>query len=77
MLLMVTPMPFTKMHEFYKKHELDKFKNITVGYDPKFFFTNYFKMRVFPFIAVYDKKYKLLKTFEGSPKMDDLLEYVK
>lgn len=76
-ILMVTPMAFTKMHEFYKKYELDKYKNITVGYDPKFFFNNYFKMRMFPFIAVYDKKYSLLKTFEGSAKMDDLLEYVK
>ncbi len=76
-ILMVTPMPFTKMKEFYKKYELDKYKNVTVGYDPKFFFNNYFKMRMFPFIAVYDKKYTLLKTFEGNPKMDDLLKYVK
>ncbi|MFT3702370.1 MAG: redoxin domain-containing protein [Agriterribacter sp.] len=76
-LLMVTPMPFDKMRTFYKKYELSNYKNITVGYDPKFFFNNYFKMRVFPFIAIYDKKHTLLKTFEGSAKMDDLLEYVK
>lgn len=76
-LLMVTPMDFGKMHEFYKKYGLDQYKNITVGYDPKFFFTSYFKMRMFPFIAIYDKKYTLLKTFEGSPPIEDLLKYVK
>ncbi len=76
-LLMVTPMSFEKMHEFYLKYGLDQYKNVIVGYDPKFFFTSYFKMRMFPFIAIYDKKYALVKTFEGSPPMDDLLKYVK
>jgi len=76
-ILMVTPMSFDKMQEFYKKYGLGQYKNVTVGYDPNFFFTSYFKMRMFPFIAIYDKKYALIKTFEGSPPIDDLLKYVK
>lgn len=76
-LLMVTPLAFEKMRDFYEKYGLSQYKNITVGYDPRFFFTGYFKMKVFPFIAIYDKKYALLKTFEGSPPFEDLLKYVK
>lgn len=76
-ILMVTPIAFDKTKKFYDKYELSNFSNIIVGHDPKFFFTGYFKLRMFPFIAIYDKKYNLVKTFEGAPKMDDLLEYVK
>ncbi|MFT3945929.1 MAG: redoxin domain-containing protein [Agriterribacter sp.] len=76
-ILMVTPIAFDKTKKFYDKYDLKSYKNITVGYDPKFFFTGYFKLKMFPFIAIYDKKYELLKTFEGAAKMDDLLKYIK
>lgn len=76
-ILMVTPIAFDKTKKFYEKYELKNFNNIVVGYDPKFFFTGYFKLKMFPFIAIYDKKDTLIKTFEGAVKMDDLLEYVK
>lgn len=75
-IVMVTPMPFHKMQEFYEHFELHKFKNITVGRDPKFFFSNYFKVHYLPFLAIYDKNYKLLKTFEGSTKWEDLVKYL-
>ncbi|MCC6289297.1 MAG: redoxin domain-containing protein [Chitinophagaceae bacterium] len=76
-ILMVTPIGFDKTKKFYDKYDLKSYKNITVGYDSKFFFTSYFKLKMFPFIAIYNKKYELLKTFEGTAKMDDLLEYIK
>lgn len=76
-ILMVTPIAFDKTRKFYDKYDLKNYQNIIVGYDPKFFFTGYFKLKMFPFIALYDKKYELVKTFEGAVKMDDLLKYVK
>lgn len=76
-ILLVTPIAFDKTKKFYDKYELKDFSNIIVGYDPKFFFTGYFKVRMFPFIAIYDKKYSLIKTFDGAARMDDLLEYIK
>jgi thiol-disulfide isomerase/thioredoxin len=76
-VLMVTPIAFEKTKHFYDTYDLKNYKNITVGYDPKFFFTGYFQMKMFPFIAIYNKKYELLKTFEGSAKMDDILAYIK
>ena len=75
-IVMVTSMPFHKMREFYEHFELQQYKNITVGRDPKFFFSNYFKVHYLPFLAIYDKNYKLLKTFEGSTKWEDLVKYL-
>ena len=75
-VLMVTTLPFDKMLQFYQDFELAKFKNITVGRDTRFFFGNYFKIHYLPFLAIYDKKYKLLKTFEGAPKWEDLMEFL-
>ena len=76
-ILMVTPIAFAKTKQFYDQYELKNFSNIIVGYDPKFFFTGYFKLRMFPFFAIYNKKFNLEKTFEGALKMEDLLEYLK
>lgn len=76
-ILMITTLPFDKMVAFYKDFELQKFSNITVGRDTKFFFSNYFKIHYLPFLALYDKKYKLLKTFEGSPKWEELMTYIE
>lgn len=75
-ILMVTPMPLYKMNEFYNHYELRKYKNITVGRDTKFFFPNYFKVRFLPFMAIYDKNFRLLKTFEGTPSWDELSTYL-
>lgn len=75
-IVMVTPMPFQKMLDYYNHYELHKFKNITVGRDPRFFFSNYFKVRFLPFMAIYDKNFRLLKTFEGSTKWEDLVTYL-
>ena len=75
-VVMITTLPFDKMVQFYKDFDLAKFKNITVGRDTRFFFPNYFKIHYLPFLAIYDKKYKLLKTFEGTPKWEDMMEYL-
>lgn len=76
-ILMVTTLPFDKMLEFYKKFDLAKYKNISVARDTKFFFSNFYKIRYLPFIAIYDKKQKFLKSFEGNPKWEEFRQYLK
>lgn len=75
-IVMVTPLPFGKMKEFYTHYGLAEYKNITVGRDPKFFFSNYFKVQYLPFLAIYDKNYRLLKTFEGATNWTELMKYL-
>ena len=76
-IVMATPMPFKQMKEFYGKYKLNKFENITVGQDFQYFLPSFFMVRNLPYLAMYDKKGNLLKTFEGNMKMDDLLRVFK
>lgn len=74
---MATPMPFNQMKEFSMKYKLDQFENITVGQDFQYFLPSFFMVRNLPYLAMYDKKGKLLKTFEGNMKVDDLIQVFK
>ncbi|MBX3242397.1 MAG: redoxin domain-containing protein [Chitinophagaceae bacterium] len=76
-ILMVTSQSFDKMVEFYNHYELAKYKGITVGRDAVFFFPSFYKIKFFPFLAIYDKKYNYKKHFEGTPKWEDLKSQLK
>ena len=76
-IVMATPMPFNQMKEFSMKYKLDQFENITVGQDFQYFLPSFFMVRNLPYLAMYDKKGKLLKTFEGNMKVDDLIQVFK
>lgn len=76
-ILMITSQPFDKIAEFSNKFELQHYKNITVSRDDKHFFPVYFKIKYFPFLAVYDKKRQFKKSFEGDTKLETLTPYLK
>lgn len=76
-VLMVTSQPFEKMVGFYKDYDLAKYKGITVARDDRFFFPNYYKIKFFPFLVLYDKKDKYVKHFEGNAKWEDLKALLK
>jgi len=71
---LVTPMNLTMLKGFYDKYHLADYKNIKVGKDYEYFFYNFYGAHYVPYIAVYDKQKKLLKTFEGSTTVKDLYE---
>lgn len=75
-IVMTTTQPFEKMKDFYNHYDLKKFKNITVGRDTRYFFPGFFKVQFLPFMAIYDKNFKLLKTFEGTTKWEELSKYL-
>ncbi|MEO6931924.1 MAG: redoxin domain-containing protein [Chitinophagaceae bacterium] len=59
---------------FYNDHNLKLYPNIHVGRDTKYFFQPFYKILNLPFLALYDKKGKLLTTFEGTTPVAKLLE---
>lgn len=59
-------MPFGKMKTFYNLNRLGRFKNIKVGWDSQYILATFYRLRNFPYMAFYDKKGKLINTFEGS-----------
>jgi thiol-disulfide isomerase/thioredoxin len=56
---------FEEMKKFYEEYGLSRFKNIIYGRDVMFFFPRFYDVKFTPFVAVYDKDWKLVRVFEG------------
>lgn len=76
-IVMTTFQPISKIKEFSKTYNLSQFKNIYLGRDVKFFFAPFYRIKYAPFLAIYNKQHKLVKSFEGDTKISKLLEFLK
>jgi thiol-disulfide isomerase/thioredoxin len=76
-ILLTTMMPFDLMKSFYEKYDLQKFDNIVVGRDFQYILPSFYQIRFMPYLAMYDKKGNLLTTFEGTMKIQDLVNVFK
>ena len=72
-IVMATMMTFDAMKSFYDKYGLNQYDNITVGQDIQYTLPTFYKIRFMPYLAMYDKKGNLLTTFEGSMRIDELV----
>ena len=72
-VVMVTMAPLSEIRDFIALYHLDTYKNIVVAQDTQFTLPSFFQMRNFPFLAFYDKRQKLIDTFEGNLPMDKVL----
>jgi thiol-disulfide isomerase/thioredoxin len=76
-IIMATIMSFDLMKSFYEKYDLQRFQNIIVGKDVQYTLPSFYQMHFMPYLAMYSKKGNLLATFEGSMKMEDLINTFK
>lgn len=76
-IVMATFMPFGKMKEFYDGYRLNRFSNITVGYDIQHILATYYRISYTPFVALYDKKGNLIEGFQGALPLSRVIEYFK
>lgn len=76
-IIMITYQPFEEMVSFYNEHKIAEYPNIKMGRDTKFFLPPFYKIKSLPFQALYNKKGELLTTFEGTVKIDQLLDAFK
>jgi len=76
-IVMATMMSFDMMKSFYEKYDLQRFQNITVGKDVQYTLPSFYQMHFMPYLAMYNKKGSLLATFEGSMKIEDLIQTFK
>jgi thioredoxin-related protein len=74
---MATFMTVDKIKPFYENYKLDRFPNITVGYDMQHMLTTYYRISFTPFLAFYDKKGNLIDGFQGALPLTKVLEYFK
>jgi hypothetical protein len=73
-IVMVTYQPFEEMVAFYQEYHLDKYANIKIGRDTRFFFVPYYRIRDLPYMALYDAKGKLIRSFEGNTSIDKIVK---
>jgi thioredoxin-related protein len=73
-IIMATYQPFEEMTTFYKDYQIDRFHNIKMGRDTKWFLPAFFRMKSLPYLALYDKKGNLITTFEGNHSVAKLVD---
>ena len=63
----------SQIKSFAEEYKLLNAKNIRVGRDPKYYVPSFFRVRFTPFIAVYDKKGRLMQTYDGDAGPDEII----
>jgi thioredoxin-related protein len=76
-ILMVSTYPLARLKEFSEKYGLDTMENITVTKDPYYLLISFYEMRMFPYLALYNKKGNLLQTFQGNVAIERVIEAFK
>lgn len=76
-VIMATTLPIYKMKEFGEKYGLTRMENVVMGRDTYYLLPGFYEMRSLPYLALYDKKGALIRTFEGSVGMERILEAFK
>jgi hypothetical protein len=73
-ILMATYRPIEMMKAFYEERQMEKYANIKMGYDSKYFFPPFYKMGSLPFMALYNKKGQFITSFEGNAGIEKILQ---
>ena len=73
-IVMITFHPLWQMNEFVKKYKLDELSNLVVGKDIYLLMPAFYAIHNLPFLAMYDKKGNLIKVFEGTMEINQLME---
>ena len=75
--VMITLESISEMNAFVKKYELKGMTNVVTGKDIYYLMPGFYNIKSLPFMAVYDKKGKLIKGMEGNPSMLKIRDYFK
>lgn len=67
----------TEIKDFYKEHNLARYKNIVeVGRDFEYFFLSFYDVHFVPDIALYDEHKKLIHLLEGETTASQVYKYL-
>jgi thiol-disulfide isomerase/thioredoxin len=77
-LVMITYFPVPEVKRFESEFELTNYPNIKVGTEgTKFIVRKHYNIRNFPFIVLYDKQGKLIKTFREQTPSAQIVNAMK
>lgn len=74
-----TEYPYLKLlKDFRRDYNLAKYPNVTMGTEyPTYKVQQYYHIRTTPYIAIYDKNGQLVKAFDKTPVLDELMATIK
>jgi len=65
------------LRDFRRDYKLDEYPNFLTGTEfPNYILQRYYQVATTPYIAIYDKKGKLVKAYDKAPKVAELLATV-
>jgi len=73
-IVMATNADFGDLKKFYQHYNLEKFKNIKAGIEPKTYLAVFFAIHNLPYLAMYNERGVLLKTHEGGMKVENIVK---
>ncbi len=72
-IVMASYEPLAEIKAFYEKYQLANHPNIHIGRDTKFLLPPFYRIPNLPYLALYDQKGDLIRTFAGNVKTARLL----
>lgn len=72
-IVMVTHQPMESLVWFIKKYDLPSYGNIRAGQDYRFNLPGFYAIKQLPYFALYDKDWKLIRTYESNTPVDTLI----
>lgn len=71
-IIMGTPLAWEHIQKFWKDYKIADYPNIKVGLDNSYFLGQFYQLRSYPAIIVYDKKGNFKEFFDGSVKWEKI-----
>jgi hypothetical protein len=71
-IVMATNADFADLKKFYQHYNLEKFKSIKAGIEPKTYLAVFFAIHNLPYLAMYNGHGVLLRTHEGGMKVANI-----
>ena len=75
-IVMITSRSFQDMSDFCVRYKTNKFPTITIGREPAYNITRFYKVEFTPFSALYNKKGKLIKVYRTGIDWEELVNLV-
>jgi thioredoxin-related protein len=72
-IIMATYQPFEEMVAFNQKYSIEKYHNIKLGRDVKYFFPPFYRMKNLPHLALYNNEGNYITSFEGNQKISTIV----
>lgn len=73
-IVMITTYPLYRLKEFGERYGVANLPNVVLAKDPYYLLIPFYDVRNFPFMALYNKKGKLIDTVAGSLPIEKVLQ---